>query len=89
MNTVCTHIVHHTKKRLDYYSGNYDSFVKTREEKNEEQEKRFKNEQDQIQHMKNYVAKFGQGTPACVLCVCVPFRSLCLLILPMNFNIYF
>jgi ATP-binding cassette subfamily F protein 2 len=61
MNTVCTHIVHHTKKRLDYYSGNYDMFVKVREEKEEEQEKRFKQEQDQIQHMKNYVAKFGQG----------------------------
>ncbi len=61
MNNVCTHIVHHTKKRLNYYSGNYDSFVKTREEKEEEQEKRYKAEQDQIKHMKTYVARFGQG----------------------------
>ena len=37
MNTVCTHIVHHTKKKLVYYSGNYDSFVQTRSEKEEEQ----------------------------------------------------
>ena len=58
---VCTHIVHHTKKKLVYYSGNYDSFVKTREEKEEEREKRYKAEQDQIKHMKDYVAKFGQG----------------------------
>lgn len=61
MNNVCTHIVHHSKKRLTYYSGNYDSFVKTREEKEEEQEKRYKAEQDQIKHMKTYVARFGQG----------------------------
>lgn len=61
MNNVCTHIVHHTKKQLNYYSGNYDQFVKTREEKEEEQEKRYKQEQDQIKHMKTYVARFGQG----------------------------
>jgi len=53
--------VHHTKKKLVYYSGNYDQFVKTREEKEEEAEKRYKAEQDQIKHMKDYVAKFGQG----------------------------
>lgn len=61
MNNVCSHIVHHQKKNLNYYGGNYDSFVNTRTEKEDEQEKRFKAEQDQIQHMKNYVAKFGQG----------------------------
>lgn len=61
MNNVCSHIVHHSKTSLKYYSGNYDSFVQTRSEKEEEQEKRFRAEQDQIQHMKNYVAKFGQG----------------------------
>jgi ATP-binding cassette, subfamily F, member 2 len=61
LNNVCTHMVHHHKKSLVYYSGNYDSFVSTRAEKEEEQEKRYKQEQDQIKHMKDYVAKFGQG----------------------------
>ena len=61
MNNVCTHIVNHTKKKLQYYGGNYDSFVNTKRELQEEQEKRYKSEQDQIQHMKNYVARFGQG----------------------------
>jgi ATP-binding cassette subfamily F protein 2 len=61
LNNVCTHIVHHNKKKLVYYSGNYDQFIKTRSEKEEEQEKRYKSEQDQIKHMKNYVARFGQG----------------------------
>jgi ATP-binding cassette, subfamily F, member 2 len=59
--SVCTHMVNHTRKGLVYYSGNYDSFVNTREEKEGEQEKRFRLEQDQIKHMKDYVAKFGQG----------------------------
>jgi hypothetical protein len=44
--------------------------VKTREEKEDEQEKRYKAEQDQIKHMKQYVAKFGQGeyTPQYYCC---------------------
>ena len=61
MNSVCTHIMHLTKKRLTYYTGNYDSFVNTRAEKEEEQMKKFQWEQDQIKHMKEYVARFGQG----------------------------
>lgn len=61
MNTVCTHVVHLTRKQLVYYGGNYDAFVNTRTELEEEQSKRYKAEQDQIQHMKEYVARFGQG----------------------------
>jgi len=61
MNTVCTHMVHLKDKTFTTYGGNYDTFCSTLSEKNEEQEKRFKQEQDQIQHMKDYVAKFGQG----------------------------
>jgi ATP-binding cassette subfamily F protein 2 len=38
-----------------------DAFVNTRRELEEEQSKRYKSEQDQIQHMKEYVARFGQG----------------------------
>ena len=61
LNSVCTHMVHFTRKKLIYYSGNYDQFVKTQTELMEEQNKRFKYEQDQIAHMKEYVARFGQG----------------------------
>lgn len=38
-----------------------DTFVNTREELEGEQEKRYKSEQDAIAHMKEYVARFGQG----------------------------
>lgn len=61
MNSVCTHIVHLSQKKLQYFAGNYDSFVNTLSDKQEEQEKRYKTEQDQINHMKEYVARFGQG----------------------------
>jgi ATP-binding cassette subfamily F protein 2 len=53
MNGVCTHMIHLTsKKRLEYYSGNYDSFVKTKSEKVENQWKAYRWEQDQIKSMK-------------------------------------
>uniref|UniRef100_A0A8C8EZ54 ABC transporter domain-containing protein n=1 Tax=Oncorhynchus tshawytscha TaxID=74940 RepID=A0A8C8EZ54_ONCTS len=42
--------------------GNYDQYIKTREELEENQMKRFNWEQDQIKHMKNYIARFGHGS---------------------------
>lgn len=64
LNGVCTNIIHMTKKRLKYYTGNYDSFVKTRMELLTNQMKQYNWEQDQIQHMKNYIARFGKGSNA-------------------------
>jgi ATP-binding cassette, subfamily F, member 2 len=63
MNHVCTHTIHlMNKKKLQYYDGNYDQFVKTKREKDENQMKQYKWEQDQIKSMKEYVARFGHGT---------------------------
>ena len=63
LNNVCTHMVHFTnKKKLIYYDGNYDQFVKTKGEKEENQMKQYKWEQDQIKSMKEYIARFGHGT---------------------------
>eukprot|EP01041_Mallomonas_annulata_P002627 gene2626-5152_t len=62
LNSVCTNVINFTKKKLNYYSGNYDAFVQTRAELEEEQMTRYKREQDQIKQMKEYVAKFGHGT---------------------------
>jgi len=62
MNGVCTNIIHLDKKRLNYYTGNYDAFVKTRLELLEHQMKRFNWEQAQISHMKDYIARFGHGS---------------------------
>merc|ERR1712223_826017 len=62
MNGLCTNIMHLNKQRLDYYGGNYDAFVRTRAELLENQEKKYQWEQDQIAHMKNYIARFGHGS---------------------------
>jgi len=63
LNNVCTHTIHFTNNRkLDYYDGNYDQFIKTKSEKEENQLKQYKWEQDQIKSMKEYIARFGHGT---------------------------
>lgn len=62
LNGVCTNIMHINKNRLEYYTGNYDAFVKTRLELLEHQMKRYNWEQAQIAHMKDYIARFGHGS---------------------------
>jgi len=62
LNGVCTRIIHMFQKKLQYYTGNYDAFVKTRQELMENQMKRYNKEQEEINHMKNYIARFGHGS---------------------------
>ncbi|XP_028659706.1 ATP-binding cassette sub-family F member 2a [Erpetoichthys calabaricus] len=62
LNGVCTNIIHLHNRKLKYYTGNYDQYVKTRFELEENQMKRYNWEQDQIAHMKNYIARFGHGS---------------------------
>uniref|UniRef100_A0A1B6CXJ3 ATP-binding cassette sub-family F member 2 n=1 Tax=Clastoptera arizonana TaxID=38151 RepID=A0A1B6CXJ3_9HEMI len=62
LNGVCTNIIHLNKMRLKYYTGNYEAFVRTRLELLENQMKQYNWEQDQISHMKNYIARFGHGS---------------------------
>lgn len=62
LNGVCTNIIHMHQKQLQYYGGNYDAYVQTRIELEENQMKRYRWEQDQIAHMKNYIARFGHGS---------------------------
>jgi ATPase components of ABC transporters with duplicated ATPase domains len=63
LNNVCTHILHFTNRKiLELYDGNYDQFIKTKGEKEENQMKRYEWEQDQIKSMKEYIARFGHGT---------------------------
>lgn len=62
LNGVCTNICHFNQKQLKYYSGNYEQFIRTRMELLENQSKQYNWEQDQIAHMKNYIARFGHGS---------------------------
>jgi len=62
LNGVCTNIIHMHEKKLKYYTGNYDQFVKTRAELEENQMKKYYGEQAQIADMKDYIARFGHGS---------------------------
>lgn len=62
LNGVCTNIIHFHLQKLKLYGGNYDAYIQTRMELEENQMKRYKWEQDQISHMKNYIARFGHGS---------------------------
>ena len=62
MNGVCTNIIRMHNQKLMYYGGSYDSYVATREEQELHQMKRYNWEQDQMKHMKEYIARFGHGT---------------------------
>jgi len=62
LNGVCTSIMHMDLRKLKIYGGNYDQFMKTRGEQVEAQMKQYNWEQDQIAHMKEYIARFGHGS---------------------------
>merc|ERR1711997_1372083 len=53
---------HFEQQRLKSYGGNYDTFMRTKMELDENQMKQYNWEQDQIAHMKNYIARFGHGS---------------------------
>lgn len=62
LNGVCTNILLMRQKSLKVFGGNYDSYMKVRSELDDNQMKQYKWEQDQISHMKNYIARFGHGS---------------------------
>merc|ERR1712045_650936 len=62
LNGVCNNIMHFEQQRLKSYGGNYDTFMRTKMELEESQMKQYNWEQDQIAHMKNYIARFGHGS---------------------------
>lgn len=62
LNGVCTNIILIKDQKLTYWGGNYDAYVRARLEKESNQMKQYKWEQDQIAHMKDYIARFGHGS---------------------------
>mmetsp|Transcript_88948 Transcript_88948/g.133361 ORF Transcript_88948/g.133361 Transcript_88948/m.133361 type:complete len:626 (-) Transcript_88948:122-1999(-) len=60
MNGVCSNIIHLTHKRkFEYYSGNYDTFVKTKRDIEINQMKRYEKEQADIKHLKEFISSCG------------------------------
>lgn len=59
LNNVCSHIMHLHLGELNYYSGNYDQYVKTRLEREANQMKMYQKQQDEIAHIKKFIASCG------------------------------
>ncbi len=59
LNGVCSNMIDMRQKKLIYYGGNYDSYAKTREEQEANQEKAYKKQQDEIVHIKKFIASAG------------------------------
>ena len=60
MNSVCTNIIElDHKKKLQYYAGNYDTFVKTKVENETNQTKAYEKQQEEIAHIKKFIASCG------------------------------
>lgn len=62
MNSVCTNVIHMTNKKLKMYNGDFDTFIRAREDSRVHQEKNYDKEQTDIKKMKDYINKFGHGT---------------------------
>mmetsp|Transcript_28586 Transcript_28586/g.87476 ORF Transcript_28586/g.87476 Transcript_28586/m.87476 type:complete len:702 (+) Transcript_28586:96-2201(+) len=60
LNGVCSKIYHLTvRSTLDLYGGNYDSYVRTRQENEVNQLKRYEKEQEDIKHLKEFISSCG------------------------------
>ncbi|KAG0002844.1 ABC transporter ATP-binding protein arb1 [Entomortierella chlamydospora] len=60
LNGVCTNIMNlNHKRKLVYYGGNYDTYVKTRAELEVNQMKAYYKQQDEIAHIKKFIASAG------------------------------
>jgi ATP-binding cassette subfamily F protein 2 len=60
LNGVCTNTIDLTHQRkLVYYGGNYDTFIKTRAENEVNQMKAYEKQQAEIEHIKKFIASAG------------------------------
>jgi len=62
LNGVCNRTIHMHQQKLINYGGNYDTFIKTRTEQEENQMKQFNWEQAKVAEYKDFIARFGHGS---------------------------
>lgn len=61
LNSVTNAIVFLHRKRLWYYGGNYDTFVRVRAEHRTNQTSIASQQQRKVSHLKDFIARFGHG----------------------------
>ncbi|KAG7792681.1 hypothetical protein KL910_000921 [Ogataea haglerorum] len=59
LNGVCTNMIDMRMKKITQYGGNYDAYVKTRTELETNQMKQYYKQQEEIQHIKKFIASAG------------------------------
>jgi len=59
LNGVCTNIINFRRQKLYNYTGNYDTYIKTREELEANQMKQYTKQQEDIAHIKQFIASCG------------------------------
>lgn len=59
LNGVCTNMLDMRQQKLMQYGGNYDSYIKTRSELETNQMKQYNKQQEEIQHIKKFIASAG------------------------------
>ncbi|ESZ93283.1 ATP-binding cassette sub-family F member 2 [Sclerotinia borealis F-4128] len=59
LNGVCANMIDMRSRQLIYYGGNYDSYAKTRYEQEVNQMKAYQKQQDEIVHIKKFIASAG------------------------------
>lgn len=59
LNGVCTNMIDMRLQKLTAYGGNYDSYAKTRSELEINQMKHFNKQQEEIAHIKKFIASAG------------------------------
>ncbi|CCC11887.1 hypothetical protein SMACR_05099 [Sordaria macrospora] len=59
LNGVCTSMIDMRLQTLIYYGGNYDTYHKTRAEQETNQMKAYQKQQDEITHIKKFIASAG------------------------------
>lgn len=59
LNGVCSNMIDMRMKQLLMYGGNYDTYLKTREELETNQMKQYNKQQEEIVHIKKFIASAG------------------------------
>jgi len=59
LNGVCTEIMEMSQRKLRYWKGNYDQYIATKSEQDTNQLKMHKKQQEEIQHIKEFIASCG------------------------------
>lgn len=61
LNDVCEEIIHMHRRRLTYYGGNYDTYVKTRGEQMRHAASVHETQVRRTKELKEFIARFGHG----------------------------